>query len=94
MVYFIINRLPRRWRFKAQRLWMLIRDFRDLFWIAPPRDIALQGLLTLTVVSVMVGFFAVFGRWLLALTALWTCSLWLLALLKAVGNLFKRGAQR
>jgi len=94
VIYGIINRLLRRWRSKAQHVWMLTRDFQDLFWQMPPADIAIQACLTLVVVFSTVAFFAVFGRWLLALTVLWACSLWLLALLKAICKLFKRGTNR
>lgn len=42
MIYRFINSLPRTWRYRAQRLWMHIRDFRDWLW-SHPSPVFLQG---------------------------------------------------
>ncbi|MBD2234883.1 hypothetical protein [Phormidium tenue] len=44
MVYRFINSLPKRWRYRAQHLWMHIRDTRDLVWSQSPGSL-LQGAL-------------------------------------------------
>ena len=56
MIYRLINSMPRRWRFKAQRLWMHTRNLRDAFWRQSP----------------VLLFQAAFGVPLVGLLLLWT----------------------
>ena len=90
MVYFILNRLPKRWRFRAQRYWMHARDLRDSVWAMPPGLMAGQGLITLVCTTLAVLFFRVFGTALLWLALLWLVFLSALAIAKVVTEFFSR----
>jgi hypothetical protein len=79
MVYRVINTLPRRWRFRAQRLWMHSRYLRDLFWQQSPTllfqaafVVPLVGIVLITVLVLLAPFLIrallAYGGYLLVLS--------------------------
>lgn len=88
MIYRLINALPRRWRFKAQRLWMHIRNLRDLFWRQTPAllfqaafVVPLVGLLLLwslvRLAPLLTALLLAYGLFLLLLSGCRAVALWI-----------------
>lgn len=88
MIYRLINSLPRRWRFKAQRLWMHTRNIRDLFWRQSPAllfqaafGVPLVGLLLLLTLvrlaPLLAALLLAYGLFLLLLSGCRALALWM-----------------
>ena len=88
MIYRLINSLPRRWRFKTQRLWMHTRTIRDLFWQQSPAllfqaafGVPLVGLLLLLALvqlaPLLAALLLAYGLFLLLLSGCRALALWM-----------------
>lgn len=87
MVCRFINALPKRWRYRAQRLWMHTRNIRDLFWRQSPAlllqaafGVPLTGLVLLWVLvqvaPLLMAFLVAYGLFLLLLSGCRAIALW------------------
>ena len=87
MLYRLINSLPRRWRCKAQRLWMHTRNICDLFWRQSPAllfqaafGVPMVGLLLLLALvrlaPLLAALLLVYGLFLLLLSGCRALALW------------------
>ena len=88
MIYRLINSLPRRWRYRAQRLWMHTRNIRDLFWRQSPAllfqaafGVPLVGLLLLLTLvrlaPLLAALLLAYGLFLLLLSGCRALALWM-----------------
>ena len=88
MIYRLINSMPRRWRYRAQRLWMHTRNICDLFWRQSPAllfqaafVVPLVGLLLLwalvRLAPLLAGLLLAYGLFLLLLSGCRTIALWI-----------------
>lgn len=87
MVNQFINSLPRHWRYRAQRLWMHIRDIRDMYWRQSPAlllqaafGVPFTGLLLLWVLvqltPLLMALLVAYGLFLLVLSGCRAIALW------------------
>jgi hypothetical protein len=93
VIYAFINRLPQRWRFKAQRRWMHIRDFRDFLWNTSPVDLVLQGFIAPALIALFLKLVEWFGSAFLGLVCGWGALLIGMGIAKALTHFFRRGGQ-
>jgi len=88
MVYRLINSLPRRWRYRTQRLWMHTRNLRDSFWRQSPAllfqaafVVPLVGLLLLLILMrlapLLAALLLAYGLFLLLLSGCRALALWM-----------------
>ena len=88
MVYRLINSLPRRWRYRAQRIWMHTRNIRDLLWRQQPAlllqaafGVPIIGLLLLWALVKLAPLLTVllmaYGLFLLLLSGCRAIALWI-----------------
>ena len=88
MIYRFINSMPRRWRYRTQRLWMHTRDLRDAFWRQSPAllfqaafVVPLVGLLLLLILMrlapLLAALLLAYGLFLLLLSGCRAFALWM-----------------
>lgn len=88
MICRLINSMPRRWRYRSQRLWMHTRNIRDLFWQQSPAllfqaafVVPLVGLLMLwalvRLAPLLTGLLLAYSLFLLLLSGCRAIALWI-----------------